>query len=422
MRVALLSYRSRPHCGGQGVYVANVSRELVRLGHSVEVLSGPPYPELDPGVTLTRVESLDLYREPDPFRTPGRAEFRDATDVLEYVTMRVGGFGEPRSFCARAARILWARRGDFDVVLDNQSLGPGLLLLPRTLPLVAMIHHPISVDRRVEIAAAPDADRRASLARWYRFVRMQARVARRLPDIVTVSASSADDIVRDFRVPRERIRVVPVGVDPAVFSPAAAPARVPGRLVCVASADTPMKGVLVLLEALAKLRTERDAHLVLVGAPLSPATRARVAELGLPAGAVRVTGGLDRAELAATYASAEAAVIPSLYEGFSLPAVEAMACGTPIVASRAGALPEVVGPAGVLVAPGDAGALAAALRALLDNPAARAHLSAAGRARVAERFTWARVGAATAEHLGRAVERAAAERAAEPAARRGRRC
>lgn len=403
LRVALLSYRSRPHCGGQGVYVANLARGLVRLGHTVEVLSGPPYPELDPNVRLTRVPSLDLYREPDPFRTPARSEFRDATDLGEFLTMRAGGFGEPRAFCSRASRILWERGGEFDVVLDNQCLGPGLLRLPRALPVVAMIHHPISVDRRVELAAAPDRWRRANLRRWYAFVRMQARVARRLPDILTVSASSAGDIARDFGVRPERITVIPVGVDAEVFRPPAAPARVPGRLVCVASADTPMKGVPVLLDALAKLRTERDAHLVLVGGALGAGTRARLGELGLPPEAVRLLGGLDSAELAGVYASAEVAVVPSRYEGFSLPAIEAMACGTPVVASRAGALPEVLGDAGVLVAVGDAGALAGALRTLLDDADARARLAAAGRARVAERFTWERVAAATAEHLAGAV-------------------
>ena len=88
MRIALLSYRSKPHCGGQGVYVRYLSRELVALGHSVEVFSGQPYPELDDGVLLTKVPSLDLYREPDPFRVPQLREFRDITDVLEFATMR----------------------------------------------------------------------------------------------------------------------------------------------------------------------------------------------------------------------------------------------------------------------------------------------------------------------------------------------
>ncbi len=192
VRVALLSYRSKPHCGGQGVYVRHLSRELVALGHDVEVFSGQPYPVLDPGVRLTKVPSLDLYREPDPFRTPRPAEFRDLVDVLEVATMWTAGFPEPRTFSLRAARLLEARLDDFDVVHDNQTLGYGILDIERAgLPLVTTIHHPITFDRRVDLAAATTWRRRLSLRRWYGFLRMQRRVARRLDRVLTVSESSA---------------------------------------------------------------------------------------------------------------------------------------------------------------------------------------------------------------------------------------
>jgi len=197
MRVALLSYRSKPHCGGQGVYVRHLSRGLVDLGHHVEVFSGQPYPDLlDARVRLTKVPSLDLYREPDPFRTPPLREWRDAIDALEVATMWTGGFPEPLTFSLRARRHLAARRGDFDVVHDNQTLGYGLLGLG--LPLVTTIHHPITVDRRLELAAAQDWRRGLSVRRWYGFTRMQKRVARRLPSVLTVSGSSKDEIAEDL--------------------------------------------------------------------------------------------------------------------------------------------------------------------------------------------------------------------------------
>ena len=190
LRVALLSYRSKQHCGGQGVYVRNLSRELVALGHDVEVFSGQPYPELEEGVSLTRVPSLDLYREPDPFRTPHWGEYRDAIDLLEIGTMWTGGFAEPLTFSLRVARLLERRRSEFDVVHDNQSLGYGLLsLMRRGIPLVATIHHPITVDRRLELEAASSRLRRLSLRRWYGFHRMQARVARRITPILSVSGA-----------------------------------------------------------------------------------------------------------------------------------------------------------------------------------------------------------------------------------------
>ena len=402
LRVALLSYRSKPHCGGQGVYVRHLSRELAALGHQVEVFSGQPYPDLDeidgPGsLTLRPLPSLDLYRDDDPFRTPSLREFRDPTDVLEVATMWTGGFPEPLTFSLRAARELLARRDEFDVVHDNQSLGYGLLRLTRAgLPMVATVHHPITVDRRHEVEAADSLGRRLSLHRWYGFTRMQARVARRLPTLLTVSESSADDIVAEFGVRRSAVRVIPVGVETDVFRPPTLP-RVRGRIVAVSSSDSPMKGVRVLLEAVAKLRTERDVELVVVGRPKADGPVARAVEdLGI-SDAVRFVTGLSDPALAELFGSAEAAVVPSLYEGFSIPAVEAMACGTPLVASRGGALPEVVGDCGVLVEPGNPSDLAGALGALLDDEPRRRALGTAGRRRVEERFTWRATAAATAE-------------------------
>jgi glycosyltransferase involved in cell wall biosynthesis len=416
LRIALLSYRSKPHCGGQGVYVRHLSRELAALGHHVEVLSGQPYPDLDevagPGsLTLRPLPSLDLYRDDDPFRTPGLREFRDAVDILEVATMWTGGFPEPLTFSLRAAREILGRRDEFDVVHDNQSLGYGLLrLLGEHIPLVATVHHPITIDRKHEVAAAPSLVRGLSLRRWYGFTRMQARVARRIPTLITVSESSAGDIARDFRVRRDQVRVIPVGVETDVFRPPTAP-RVPGRIVAVSSSDSPMKGARVLLEAVAKLRTERDVELVVVGRPRADGPVARaVDELDI-ADAVRFVTGLPDPALAELFGSAEVAVVPSLYEGFSIPAVEAMACATPLVATRGGALPEVVGDCGVLVEPGNPSDLAHALGDLLDDEDRRKRLGAAGRRRVEERYTWRAMAAATAEVY---AETAAARRT-EPA-------
>jgi glycosyltransferase involved in cell wall biosynthesis len=397
LRIALLSYRSKQYCGGQGVYVRHLSRELCALGHRVEVFSGQPYPELDPGPVLTEVPSLDLYRDEDPFRTPGWREFRDWADVLETVMMWGGGFPEPLTFSIRALRVLAARAGEFDVVHDNQGLGYGMLGVRRLgLPLVTSVHHPISVDRRIDLASLGWLDG-LSRRRWYGFVRMQARVARRVAvrgPLITVSESSRRDICRDFRVPPGRVHIVPLGVDTRVFRPRGA-ARVPGRIVAVASADSAIKGVGTLLRAMGKLVTDRDAHLIVVGRP-APSTERLAGQLSLT-DRVRFTSGLDDEDFSALLASAEIAVVPSLYEGFSLPAVEHMASGTPLVASRTGALPEVTGDAAVLVRPGDDEELAAVLRRLHDSPAERAALAERALRRVGERFAWPAVARATAE-------------------------
>ncbi len=390
MRIAMLSYRSKTHCGGQGIYLRHLSRELTALGHHVEVLSGQPYPELDEGVVLTKVPSLDLYREPDPFRVPKLREFRDLIDVEEFATMCVAGFPEPKTFSRRISRILAERAGEFDIAHDNQVLGTGMLDIEGYgLPLIATVHHPISFDRRIDLAQTRNPWRKLTLRRWYGFVKMQAKVARQLPKILTPSETSKRDIAKDFGVDPARMEVILLGVDDK-FVPPSKP-RVPGRIMAMASADAPMKGISTLLEAFAKLRTERDLELVLVTKP-SPGGRTEklIDKLGIGAH-VRFVHGITDEELVDLMGSAEVACVPSLYEGFSLPTAELMACATPLIVSRAGAIPEVVGPDGLcadLVTPGDVGELMHALENMLDDPERRAVMGAAGRVRVQELFSW----------------------------------
>jgi glycosyltransferase involved in cell wall biosynthesis len=404
LRIALLTYRGNPFCGGQGVYIRHLSRELVRLGHSVDVFAGQPYPVLDEGVSLVEVPSLDLYREPDPFRMPALREYRDWIDALEVGTMMTAGYPEPMTFALRAGRLLRARRERYDVIHDNQSLGYGLRRLGR--PLVTTVHHPVQIDRRLELAAA-NGFRRISLRRWYGFTRTQRRVGRHLRSVITVSAASRNEIVEHLGIPAGRIDVVPVGTDVDRFAPDPSVARIPGRIVTTASADVPLKGLLPLVEALAKLRTERAVELVVIGSarPGGPVAAA-IDRHGLH-GAVTFTGRITDDELRHHLRSAEVAVVPSLFEGFSLPLIEAMACATPVVATTGGALPEVAGPDGeaaLLVPPGDADALAVAIGAALADPDLRAGLGAAGRARVVQRFTWRAAAAGTIEVYRRAQQ------------------
>jgi glycosyltransferase involved in cell wall biosynthesis len=372
------------------VYLRHLSRELVALGHTVEVFSGPPYPMLDPGVMLTQVPSLDLYAEPNPFRNPKLGELRDWIDVEEWARMRTGAFPEPLTFARRVVRLLAARVDEFDIVHDNQTLATPLLEIEGLgLPLITTIHHPISFDRRIELANARSPRRKYALWRWYSFVKMQAKVAPRLRAILTPSEASRRDIARDFGVDRARMQVILLGVDDN-FVPPTRP-RVPGRILAMASADAPMKGVATLLEAFAKVRTERDVHLVLVAKPTPGGHTERLIDRYGIADAVTFLAGIDDAELVALMGSAELACVPSLYEGFSLPTAEMMACATPLVASRAGAIPEVTGPSGqaaTLVTPGDVGELVTAIKELLDDRGLRERYGAAGRRRVEQLFSW----------------------------------
>ena len=414
LRIALLAYRGKPHVGGQGVYVRQLAKALVDLGHHVEVLGGQPYPELPDEVPLVELPSLDIYNDHFPARMPGLWELKDWKDWVEVSSFSAGQFPEPLAFSMRAWDHLRHRRDDFDIVHDNQTLGYGLLLIERMgLPVLATIHHPITVDRRLEMSHAPNWWKRMSLGRWYGFTKMQTRVAKRLRRVVTVSENSFKDIVADHEVDPARMAIVPVGVDPEVFRPLDDVRRVPGRLVTTASADVTMKGLKYLLEALAKLRTERDdLHLVVIGREKpGGASSQAIDALGLRDHVEFVTG-VPEHRIIELYSEAEVAVVPSLYEGFSLPAIEAMACGCPLVATTGGAIPEVVGPDGetaMLVVPGDSEALAARIRDALADPEAAQRIGLAGRARVVENWSWRHTAERTVEQYRIALGQAPAD-------------
>ncbi len=422
LRIAYLSYRGKPHVGGQGVYTRHLTKALVDLGHTVEVFGGQPYPLLDDRVLLTELPSLDIFNDHYPGRFPAYWELKTWPDVVEALQFLGGTFSEPLAFSLRAWRALRDRTADFDIVHDNQSLGYGLLAIEQQLPTLATLHHPISKDRELEVAHAPSLYKRISVGRWYSFVRMQARVARRLPRIVVVSESSIRDIHDDFGVPLDRMRLVPVGVDPELFRPRPEIARRPGRLITTASSDVTLKGLAYLLEAVAKLRTEREVHLTVVGKPKPDGRAAQsIDRLGLT-DAVEFVSGVSDERIVELYAEAELAVVPSLYEGFSLPAVEAMATGVALVATTGGALPEVTGRDGETVLscpPGDVDTLAATLRRGLDNARLRARVGAAGRKRVVERWSWRHCAQLTVEQY-REVLALPAHREKAPRAARAR--
>ena len=390
LRIAYLTYRGKPHVGGQGVYTRHLTKALVDLGHHVEVLSGQPYPVLDERIPLVQLPSLDLFNDHYPGRFPAYWEIKTREDLLELAQFSTGTFSEPLAFSYRALRALRPWVGEFDLVHDNQCLGYGILGLEKLIPTIVTLHHPITKDRRLEMDHASNRRKRFSVGRWYSFVKMQGRVASRLPRIVVVSENSIRDIHDDMGVDYERMRLVPVGVDPDLFRPRPEIARVPGRLITTASADVALKGLSYLLEAMAKLRTERDVSLTIIGKPKDGKSLDLIRSLGLGEHVHFVSGVTDEA-IVELYAQAELAVVPSLYEGFSLPAIEAMVTGTALVATDGGALPEVTGRDGETVLScraGDAGALAAAIGRGLDDAELRARVGAAGRQRVLARWTW----------------------------------
>jgi glycosyltransferase involved in cell wall biosynthesis len=399
LRIAYLTYRGKPHVGGQGVYTRHLTKALVDLGHHVEVFGGQPYPILDPRVQLHQLPSLDIFNDAHPGRFPAYWEINDWPNFVESAQFLKGTFGEPRSFSIRAHRALKTRVNDFDIVHDNQCLGYGILKIEKIIPTIVTLHHPITKDRKLEMEHTPTWWKRKAIGRWYSFVEMQGKVASKMPRVVVVSKNSIDDIHTDMKVSLDRMRLVPVGVDQELFSPKPLVQRKPGHMITTASADVALKGLSYLLEALAKLRTEREVHLTIIGKPREGANADLIRSLGLEDCITHVSGVTDE-RIVELYAEAELAVVPSLYEGFSLPAIEAMATGTCLVATTGGALPEVTGVDNdtVLSCPaGDAEALAAAIRRGLDSKELRDRIGAAGRARVVERWSWRHCAALTVD-------------------------
>jgi len=406
LRICFLTYRGNPHCGGQGIYTRHLTGALAALGHDVEVWSGPPYPDLIEGVRLRRIPSLDLWNEEALFRRPSFAEFRDRIHRAEWLRTLSGQFPEPHTFSRRVLRAYrhLAQAERFDIVHDNQCLGDGLQQLQRHVPVVATIHHPITVDRELAIAAARTRSKRWGLRRWYSFLDKQIEVARGLDGILTVSTAAAAGIERDFRIDRDHMHIVPNGVDLDVFQPLPHIERATNRLIATISADAPLKGLRYLLEALAIIRRDRpDVTLTVIGRDGHRDTLKRLADLGL-AGSVRFTGRISTDVMVEEFARATIAIVPSLYEGFGLPAIEAMACQVPVVSTNAGSLPEVVGDAGILVEPASGTALARPILELLAAPERRTDMGLAGRERVASLFTWRRAAQLSLDAYERAIE------------------
>jgi glycosyltransferase involved in cell wall biosynthesis len=407
MHICLLSYRSYRYSGGQGVYLCYLSRSLRDLGHRVDVVSGQPYPELPSGVKLIKLPSLDLYSMSSIQRLfINPRKLNTFTSLIEWAGTMSGYFSEPLAFGMRAYDLI--RQGalnKYDIVHDNQTMAYGILRIQKLgLPVVETIHHPVTIDRDLAIQSAKSLKDKLGLKRWFSFIDMQIKVARRLSHIITVSQTARQHISDSFQIPEDKLRVIYNGIDSDIFCPSKAITRLDNRLLVVISRDTPVKGLRYLLEALAILNRQYQLELVVVAKGTDNRTTQSLMETLNIRNYVKIIDEIDTAELVNQYRLATIVVIPSIYEGFGLPAAEAMACGTPVVATSAGALPEVVGDAGILVPPANAKALVGAISALIASPDMRQHLGEIGRRRIVDTFNWKNTAERTLEVYAEAVD------------------
>jgi glycosyltransferase involved in cell wall biosynthesis len=349
-----------------------LSKALKDLGHHVDVVSGPPEPKLSHDIPLIRLPSLDLYNPDDLFRMPTLRELAEPINLVEWL----------------GVSFLKDRIHKYDIVHDNQSLSYSIRALKKYIPTIATIHHPITVDRDLAVRAAPSFLKKIQQMRWFSFIGMQKKVSKALSRIITVSRAAMKDISREFKIPLRKFKIAYNGIDSDLFYPLPEIERQSNRIIVTNSAETPLKGLNYLLQAVAKISKDRRIELVVIGTPKkNGAVETLIRELGIGA-FITFTGRIDHNEFVRQYARAAVAVIPSVYEGFGLPAGEAMACGLPVVSTTGGALPEVIGDAGILVPPAAPDALADAVTTLIDNPQHAQKLGRAGYLRVHKHFTW----------------------------------
>ena len=388
LRICIAGYRSAPFGGGQGIYIKYLSKALVDAGHQVDVISGQPYPEVDPRVNLIKLPGLDLFN--NGLRSLRAHHLTSLTNIIEWTGKLTGGFSEPYCFSRRLYKYLKSRRADYDIIHDNQCLGWGMLKLQKKgFNLLTTIHHPITSDLAIALNASDDKWQRFFIRRWYSFLSMQKRVASQLDHVVTVSKQSTADISKDFSIDADNIHLVYNGIDTEVFKPMRGVKRDPWQIMAIASADQPLKGLRYLLLALSQLvQRYPQLSLLLVSKPQEEGeTEQLIRRLNL-AKHIQFVHGVSAEALVKHYAESSIAVVPSIYEGFGLPAGEAMACAVPLIATNGGALPEVVGDAGVTVAIKDPTAMASAIEDLLLDADARKRYGKQGRKHIEKNFSW----------------------------------
>lgn len=408
MRIGILSYRSYPYSGGQGIYMRYLSNALRDLGHEVDMISGPPYPIVDHGVGLIKLASLDLYTLNSfqrLFMDPRR--LNTYPNIVEWGGSVTGYFSEPLSFGMRAYQYLCRNgRQPYDIIHDNQTLSYGIVDIEKYgYPVVETIHHPVTIDRDMAISSAKSLKDKLGYRRWFSFTGMQIKVAQQLKHIITVSEMAKQHIHEVFKVPEANLKVIYNGIDTEIFSPSEALKRSDNTILMVMSRDTAVKGLRFLLEALAELRKKYDLNLAVVGRTMGDGVTEKLMErLGITKN-VTFSDQVETDELVRLYRTAALVAVPSTYEGFGLPAAEAMSCGAPVVSTTAGALPEVVGDAGILIPPADPAALASAIASLMDNAEKRRQYSTLGRKRILQHFSWKDAARRTLEVYAEAIER-----------------
>ena len=394
LNIAILSYRSAKFGGGQGVYIKDISFALSLMGHNVDVISGPPYPDLHDGVKLIKLPGLDLFETfsfKDRFKKFKKKKSKNFDDYYEFFIALVGGFPELRTFGNRANNYL-INNNNYDVIIDNQSISYGLIEIQKRFPLIEIIHHPITFDFKFELAASKKIKYKISRYLWYSFLKMQKQVAPKIRNIISPSQSSKKGIIEEFNCKKDNITVVYNGLDTEEFSPIEESVRDLNRLITTASADVPLKGLDYSLKALKILKKDNpNIHLIVIGSPKKGGhTERLIKELNIKDN-VFFKKHISKEEIRRLYSTSSVAIVSSLYEGFGYPVIEAMSCEVPLIATNVSSIPELVGKYAILIDPKDENLLSHKIKNVLSNYDDHKKTAIQGRQHIIKTFNWSKI-------------------------------
>ena len=393
LNIAILSYRSAEFGGGQGVYVKDISKALQSAGHNVEVISGPPYPNLDNGIKLIKLPGLNLFETfsfKDRLKKIYKKRSKSLSDYYEFISVLLGGFPEPKTFGYRANKFL--SKNNYDVIIDNQSISYGMLNIQKNNPFIEIIHHPITFDFKFELAASKKIKYKISRYRWYSFLRMQKKVAPKIKNIITPSHSSKEGIIEEFDCSKDAVTVINNGLDTDEFSPIESVTPDPFRLITTASADVTLKGLDYSLRALKLLKKEfPKIHLIVIGkAKKGGHTERLIRKLNI-SDSVFFKSNLSKNDIKELYASSSIAIVSSLYEGFGYPVIEAMSCEIPLIATNVSSIPELTSSFATLINSKDENAIEKNVKNILLNYKSYKERAIRGRNHIKQTFNWDKI-------------------------------
>ena len=394
LNIAILSYRSAPFGGGQGVYIHDISKALSIMGHKVDVISGPPYPNLSEEVNLIQLPGLDLFQTfsfKERMKIFWKKEKKNFSDIYEFISVLLGGFPEMRTFGYRARDYL-ILNNHYDIVIDNQSISYGMIDLQKIFPFIEIIHHPITKDFKYEMEQSNKLLYKFSRYRWYSFLKMQKKVAPKINNIITPSINSLKDISKDFNCDPSRITVIQNGLDIDIFRPYKEILRNPLRLITTASADVPLKGLDYTLKSLAELKKDfAGIHLIVIGKLKEEGHTSRLIEKLNIQDEVTFKTNLTKEEIAKEYAKSSISLVSSLYEGFGYPVIEAMSCGVPLIAANTSSIPELVGEFASLIPAKDTKAQIESIKNVIQEYDRYKDIAEKGREHIITMFNWLKI-------------------------------